>query len=101
MICPAAICPTSSAEAITNYTSDIAGTHPRGDSRLTYPMTYSIATTMKVSPRPNLSSAKQKVVTYTSASLAIKGFPIAIIIAWAVVIVPATECSETADVLTR
>jgi len=28
-----------------------------------------------------------------------RGLPIAIIIAWAVVMVPATECSNTADVL--
>jgi hypothetical protein len=29
-----------------------------------------------------------------------RGLPIAMMIAWAVVIVPATECSKTADVLT-
>jgi len=54
---------------------------------------------MNVSPRPNLLSAEPSRGTYTSASFAIRGFPIAMIIAWAVVIVPATECSKTADVL--
>lgn len=59
---------------------------------------------MKVSALPTLfiqlcAHVKEELPVYTSANLAISGFPTAIMMACTVPIVPERECSSTADVL--